>query len=58
VSLARPPSPNNLSTSPGTSSSPVAFLSLILLIAFSTGRDYPGKVINNVVVFPVYNFLN
>ena len=36
VSIFKPPSPNNLSTSPGTSSSPVAFLFLISLTAFST----------------------
>ena len=36
VNIFKPPSPNNLSTSPGTSSSPVAFLFLISLIAFST----------------------
>ena len=33
VNIFKPPSPSNLSTSPGTSSSPVAFLLLISLIA-------------------------
>jgi len=36
VSIFKPPSPNNFSTSPGTSSSHVAFLFLISLTAFST----------------------
>jgi len=31
VSIFKPPSPNNLSTSPGTSSSPVAFLFYIYI---------------------------
>jgi hypothetical protein len=36
VIIFKPPSPNQLNTSPGTSSSPVAFLLLICLVAFST----------------------
>jgi hypothetical protein len=36
VNVFKPPSPSNLSTSPGTSSSPVAFQFLISLITFST----------------------
>ena len=36
IIILKPPSPNNLTTSPGISSSLVAFLFLIFLIAFST----------------------
>jgi hypothetical protein len=54
VSIFKPPSHNNLSTSPGTSSSPVDFLFLISLIAFCTSlfKIY-GRSLNTTATMQV-----